>query len=328
MNHRQQFLRVVGALLLVIAIGVIGYMAIEGWSFLDALYMTVITISTVGYKEIHELSSSGMVFSIVLIIGGVGVLFYSLTTIAQYVVEGHLADIMGRRRMKERIAKLKEHFILCGYGHVGREVARALKNEGKPFVVIDLSQEAIDRAGKEGCLYIQGNATKDDVLNEAGIKQAVGLVAAVGSDPDNISITLSAKGIYPNVLVVARAYDEESESKLKRAGADRVVFPLRLGGRRMAMLTLHPLVIDFIETTTTYGRDREMFLEDIKVGPGSPVVRMTLKEGQGCCGGAVVLAVKKKDGTLLAHPSPETLLELGDELVVIGTREQLRTLEG
>jgi voltage-gated potassium channel len=150
----------------------------------------------------------------------------------------------------------------------------------------------------------------------------------VGSDSDNISITLSAKSIYPGLLVVARAYDEEAESKLKRAGADRVVFPLRLGGRRMAMLTLHPLVIDFIETATTYGGDREIFLEDIQVGPGSPLAGVTIKQGQSYSKGIAILAVKKKDGTLLTNASPDTLLEIGDELVVIGSREKLRTLEG
>ena len=326
MNPWRRLRWVTIALLLVIATGIIGYVTIEGWSFLDALYMTVVTISTVGYEEVQPLSDGGRVFSIVLIIGGVGVMLYGATTMVQYLVEGHLGNILGGRRMKEKIGKLEVHIILCGYGQVGREVARTLENEGVPFVVVDHNQEAVARAADDGYLYVQGDATRDDVLNETGIRRARGLVAALGSDADNIFVTLSAKGICPDLTVVARASTEESESKLRRAGADRVILPLRLGGRRMAMLALHPLVIDFLETAM-HSRDRDLLLEEIAVGPGSPVAGMTVKEGQQCCSGVDILAVKKRDGTLVANPSQEMLLELGDEMVVIGTRQQLRTLE-
>lgn len=318
MSFLRRFLRVIFALLLVIAVGVIGYMAIEGWSFLDALYMTVITLSTVGYSEVHDLSTAGRVFSVVLIIGGVGVMFYTLTTIVQYLTEGHLANILGRRRMKEKLSKLKGHVILCGYGRVGQEVARAFESEGTSFVVVDLDQEAVAKSADDGYLSLQGDATSDDVLNEARIHQARGLVAAAGSDADNIYITLSAKGLRPDLFIVARACAEESESKLRRAGADRIILPLRVGGRRMAMLALRPLVVDFIERTM-YSRDLELMLENVAIGPSSPLVGMTISDGERYSGGTAVLAVKKRDGTLL---------ELGDELVIIGTREQLRTLEG
>jgi voltage-gated potassium channel len=326
-SPRQRFLRVIGALFLVVATGVIGYMAIEGWSFLDALYMTITTISTVGYKEIHELSTAGMIFSIVLIIGGVGVLFYTLTTVAQYLLEGQLANILGRRRMKEKISKLKGHIILCGYGQVGREVARVFKGEGTPFIVVDLDQEALAKAASDGYLYLQGNATSDAVLQEAGIHQARGLVAALGSDADNVYVTLSARGLRPDLFIVARGCADESESKLTRAGADRTISPHRLGGRHMAMLALRPLVVDFLDTAV-HSRDHELVLEELKVGSSSPLAGVTIKEGQQYSGGTAILAVKKRDGSLLTHPSPETLLELGDELVIIGTREQLRALEG
>ena len=327
MNPRRRLIYIAIALLVVIATGTTGYLIIEdGWSFLDALYMTVITLSTVGFKEVHDLSDAGKVFTILLIIGGVGVMFYSLGTIFQYLIEGQLTGIFERRRMKESISKLKDHIIICGYGQVGREVALTFKSEGIPFIVIDHTQDAIARAAEDKHLYIQGNATKDDILNEAGIQRARGLVAAVGSDADNIFITLSAKGLRSDLLIVARAFAEESESKLKRAGADRVILPLRLGGRRMAMIALHPLVIDFVETTI-HGRDRDFVLEDIKIAPDSPVVGMTIKQGQEYSGGASILAVRKKGGTLLANPLQETRLELEDEVVVMGTRQQLRTLE-
>lgn len=241
MNPWRRLRWVAVALVLVLAIGIVGYMTIEGWSFLDALYMTVVTISTVGYEEVQPLSDGGRVFSIVLIIGGVGVMFYGATSFIQYLVEGHLGNILGSRRMKEKFSKLKGHIILCGYGQVGRELARTLQTEEVPFVVVDLNQEATARAADDGYLSVHGDATRDDVLNESGIEQARGLVAAAGSDADNVFVTLSAKGIRPDLVVVARASSEESESKLRRAGADRVILPLRLGGRRMAMLALHPL---------------------------------------------------------------------------------------
>jgi len=327
MSPRWRFLGVIYALLLVLAIGIIGYMTIEGWSFLDALYMTVITLSTVGYEEVADLSVAGRVFSIVLIISGVGVMLYTLTTIVQYITEGNLANILGRRRMKEKISKLKDHIILCGYGRVGTEVARVFEDEMTPFVIIDTDQEAINKATFNRYLCLQGNGTSDEILKEAGIGRARGLVAATGSDADNIFITLSARGLRPDLFITARAYTQESESKLQRAGADRIISPHVIGGRRLAMLALRPLVVDFIDTAM-HSRGRELVLEAIKVGPGSPVAGKTVKEGQYACGDGVILAVRKKGGKLLTSFSDDTMLELGDEMVVIGTREQLRALEG
>jgi len=327
MITRRRFLWVAYTLLLVVGIGIIGYMIIEGWSFLDALYMTVVTLSTVGYEEVHSLTTAGRIFSILLIIGGVGVMLYTLTTIVRYLIEGQFTNILGRRRMKEKLSKLKGHVILCGYGKVGREVARVFKREGAPFVVVELNQEALDDATDAGYLCLHGNATSDDVLKEAGVQQARALVAALGSDADNLYTTLSARELHSDLFIVARASAEESEPKLKRAGADRIMSPYRIGGRRMAMLTLRPLVVDFIDITM-HSRGRELVLENIKVWPGSPVEGKNVKEGSKCCGGAAILAVRKKDGRLLANPSQETLLELEDEPVIIGTREQLRALEG
>ena len=206
-------------------------------------------------------------------------------------------------------------------------MARVFAEEGAPFVVVDLSQEALAEAASDGYPYLQGNATSDEVLKEAGIYQARRLVAALGSDADNIYVTLSARGLRSDLFIVARACADDSESKLKRAGADRIISPHRLGGRHMAMFALRPLVVDFLDIAT-HSRDRELVLEDIKVGSGSPLAGVTIKEGQQYSGGTAILVVKKRDGSLLTHPSPETLLELGDELVVIGTREQLRAMEG
>lgn len=312
---------------MVIGIGVIGYTYIEGWPWLDALYMTVVTLSTVGYGEVHELSNAGMVFSIVLIVFGVGVMLYALTTIVQYLIEGQFANIWGRRRMKEKISKLKGHVILCGYGQVGRQVARVFEREKTLFVVIEHNEEALAKAADAGYLYLEGNATSDEVLKEAGIERARALVAALGTDADNLYVTLSARELRPDLFIVARASVEESEPKLQRAGADRTMSPYRIGGRRMAMLTLRPLVVDFIDTTMHSG-GRELVLENVKVWSGSPVEGKTVREVEQQYGGVSILAVRKKDDRLLANPSQETLLESEDELVIIGTHEQLRVLEG
>jgi len=327
MSPLRRFLQIIFALIIVIAVGVIGYRLIEGWSLLDCLFMTVTTISTVGYREIHPLSAGGMVFTIMLIIGGVGVLFYAVTTFVQYIVEGNLETILGRRRMKEKIAKLKDHIIVCGFGRVGKEVARVFQEEGIDFVVVDNSKDSIAEAAANGYLYVEGNASSDEVLKEAGILRARGLVAAAGSDADNVFVTLSARGLRPDIFITARANAQESEFKLRRAGANRTIYPHVLGGRRLAMLALRPLVVDFVDTALE-SRGKELVLENIGVGPGSPVVGKTCKEGQRCGNGAVILAVRKKDGTLFTSLSDEMLLELGDQLIVIGNREQLRDLEG
>ncbi|HXZ95240.1 MAG TPA: potassium channel protein [Dehalococcoidia bacterium] len=327
MNPVRRFLQIIYVVGIVVAIGVIGYKLIEGWTLLDSFYMTVITLSTVGYREVHPLTTGGMVFTIVLIVIGVGVIFYALTTVVQYIVEGNLANILGRRRMEEKISKLKGHIIICGYGRVGREVARVFQEERVPFVVIDYDKEAIAKAAEDGYLHLVGNATNDEIIKQAGILRARGLVAATGSDADNVFIALSARELRPDIFITARAGAPESEAKLKRAGADRTIYPHVLGGRRLAMLAIRPLVVDFVDTALA-SRGQELVLENVGVGPGSPVAGKTIKEGRSCCAGATILAVKKKGGALLTSLPDDTQLELGDELVVVGNREQLRALEG
>jgi len=326
LESRWRFLRILYALLFILTLGVIGYMFIEGWTFLDALYMTVVTISTVGYEEVHVLTQAGRIFTILLIIGGVGVMLYTLTAFVQYLLEGNLANMLGRRRMKERIGKLKDHIILCGFGQVGQEVARAFRNENAPFVIIEENEQSVMKAGENDYLYIEGDATNDDILKEAGIEKARALVAALATDADNLYLTLSARKINPHLFIVTRTLGTESEPKLKQAGADRTMSPYRIGGRRMAMLTLHPLVVDFIDTTMQ-SRGKELVLENVVITDGSPVDKVTVREGMKHYGGATILALKKKNGRFLANPAPLTLLEVGDELIIIGTDEQLRSIE-
>jgi voltage-gated potassium channel len=243
----QRILPAVFVLAITIVSGIAGYMVIERWAFIDALYMTILTITTVGYGEVQPLSQSGKVFSIVLMVGGVGGVLYTLSLFIQYLLEGQFGITLRRRRMKTEIAKLKEHIILCGYGRMGREIAYTFNDEGIDFVVIENSQVCAAQAGEDGCLYLQGDATNDEVLKEAKIESARGLVAAVGSDVDNTFITLSARGLSSDLVITARACTPGVEVKLRRAGANRVVSPHSIGARRMAMLALHPAAVDVKE---------------------------------------------------------------------------------
>jgi voltage-gated potassium channel len=325
MNPIRRPLWGIGALLLIVIIGIIGYRVIEGWSFLDSLYMTVTTITTVGYKEIHPLSSAGQIFTIFLIIGGVGGALYVLTTIMQYILEGQFGITMGRRRMKARIARLKGHFILCGYGRVGQEIARTFSEERTPFVVIENNEERLAKAERDGYLCLLADATSDEVLKEAGIERARGLVAALGSDADNTYITLSTRGLRPDLFIEARSSGREAEVKLKMAGADRVISPHLIGGHRMAMLALRPAVVDFIDTVT-YRPGRELQLENVDVAGGSSLVGQTMGRVREKVG-ITVLAMRKQSGKLLANPPDKEVIEDGDRLIVIGTQKRLAALE-
>lgn len=326
MGKRRRFLLIAIAILAIIMIGTAGYMIIEGWSFSDAIFMAVITLSTVGFSEVHPLSSTGRYFTIFLILGGTGTMLYAATAIVQYLLEGNLSNILGRRRMKVEIAKLKGHTILCGYGKVGKEVAHVFQNEKTSFVIIEADEKACTKAASDGFLCLNMNAANDESLKEAGIMNAKALVAALGSDADNLYVTLSAKSLRPDIFVVARFDNEESEAKLKRAGADRTMSPYRIGGRRLANMTLKPLVVDFIDTTMDR-QGHEFTLEDVNITKGSSMDGISVKESLRRIDGAHILAIKKKSGHIIANPAPETILESGDELVLMGTQEQLKGLE-
>ena len=325
MGPQRSLRRGIIILAAIIAAGSIGYMRIEGWSFSEAIYMTVITISTVGYGEVHPLTAAGRTFSIFLIAGGVSGALFVLSAFVEYLVEGRLRTTRRRRQMKAKIAKLKDHFILCGYGRVGEDIARTFSEEGVPFVVIDSRPDNIALAEEHGHLHLLGDATSDKVLIEAGIERARGLVAAVGSDVDNTYITLSARGLRPDLFIEARANSPEAATKLKRAGANRVVSPSNIGARRMAMLALRPAVADFIDTVT-HRRGRELQMENIAVGDNSPLVGQIV-EAIRQQSKATILAINKKSGKLLANPSGEEVVEAEDHLIIMGTKKQLASLE-
>jgi voltage-gated potassium channel len=325
MSPLQRLIVGVCAFIVIVAIGVVGYAIIEGWTFLDSLYMTITTITTVGYMEIHPLSQAGRIFSIFLIVGGVGGALYILTTLVGLLLEGQFGITMGRRRMKTKISKLKRHFILCGFGRVGQAIAQVFSEEKTPFIIIDNDEEAIANAEEAGYLCLRADATSDETLKEAGIERARGLVAAVGSDTANTYITLSARGLRTDLFIEARSSSSEAKDKLNRAGADRVISPHAIGGRRMAMLALRPAVVDFIDTVT-YRPGRELQLENVDVASGSSLVGQTMEKARSRVG-ITILAMRKQSGKLIANPPGEEMIEEGDRLIVIGTKERLAAME-
>ena len=313
------------ALALLLAAGVAGYMTIEGWSFLDSLYMTVTTVTTVGFREVQPLSTGGRVFTIFMILFGVGVAFYLLTTVVQTVIEGELAEALGVRRMKARIDALRDHYILCGFGRVGEEIAREYTERGVPFVIVENNPEAIERAQQYDYLLIEGDATQDVHLKEAGIDRARALMAASDSDSGNTYITLTAKALRPELFVVARAGQVASEPRMRRAGADRVISPYVLAGRRIALSALQPLTVDFFDVLAT-GRQGDQILAEIVVSDDSLIARRNVHDAIQHCGSTTLLAVQHADGELLVGPPPTYVLHPGDRLMLVSNEQDLQLL--
>ena len=319
---------VLGAIVLVVVVGTGGYMLIEGWGFLDALYMTVTTISTVGFKEVRELSTAGRIFTVVLILGGAGTILYGLGTMVEYVIKAQLSGVFRRRAVKKQVDKLEDHYIICGYGRVGESVARHFAAQKARFVVIDNDAASLARAESDGFLVVEGDATSDEALEAAGIKKAKGLVAAVGSDAGNIFVTLSARVLNPWLLIVARASFEDTINKLRRAGADRVVSPYGIGGKQMAVLMLKPLVSDYLEVVTGGGelefRVEELQLTDKCCAVGRSIRDLAVRKQTG----STILAVRRGEtGAFDTNPSPDALLEAGDTVIAIGTPAEITSLE-
>jgi len=323
----QDLVRGLGVLLLVVVAGTIGYRLIEGWSFLDSLYMTITTITTVGFAEVHPMSTAGRIFTIFLLLGGVGAAFYILTSLVRYIIEGEFGFRIGRQRMEVKIRRLNNHFILCGYGRVGQAIAHIFRQQEAKFVVIERDRETINKAQQSGCLTINGDATKDEFLRQARIDNARGIIIALGDDADIIYTTLAAKELNATLPIVARANNEDAERKLQRAGANRIVAPEAIGGARMARLALSPQSVEFIETVL-FGRGKQLLVEEIEAGKESPLVGSTIKEIEERFPGVRILALKKKDGALIPNPGPHNSVEKDSSLTAFGTLEQLQSIEG
>jgi voltage-gated potassium channel len=312
-------------LVLLPVIGTAGYMIIEGWGFLDALYMTVTTITTVGFREVQPLDDSGKVFTIILAIFGIGVIFYGFISLFQFVLEGELGLLLGRQRMKSRIEGLKDHYILCGFGRVGEEIAREFSARRLPFVVVESNPEAIERAERRGFLLLVGDATSDEILKEAGVERARVLLAASDSDAGNTFIVLTAKALNPRLFLVTRAAYPESEPRMLRAGADRVFSPYNIAGKQMALTALHPLVVEFIDTLASR-RDGAPVLAEIDVSEVSGLAGRTIHDVLHQFPSVVVLGLESAAGDLRVGPASDTVLRMGDRVILMGQESELEAI--
>ncbi|CAL1240114.1 potassium channel family protein [Candidatus Methylocalor cossyra] len=318
-----------GLVVLITLIGTVGYAWLgrdQGATLLDALFMTVITITTIGYGEVIRLDAAGRVFTMVIAITGIGSLFYSLTVIMEYLVSSRILDPFGERKMQRDIQNLKDHIVIAGLGRVGRQAAAEVQDAKVPFVIVDPRPETQQYARQHGYLLIQGDASDDQVLEQAGIRQAKGLIVTSGDDATNLYIVLSARVLKPDLFIVSRAVDEASVPKLLRAGANRAISPYAIGGRRLAHLILSPAVVDFFDTVIRKG-DESINLECITVHHDSPVAGQTIAEfGAREKTGATVLVVLR-DNRVLPNPAPDLVLRAGDQLLALGTSDQLERLE-
>jgi voltage-gated potassium channel len=291
----------------------------------DAFYMTLITISTVGFSEISPLTQAGRLITVIIIVSGISLLSYTLGQIARVFIEGELHELLGRRRFVKQIAHLHDHYIICGFGRIGEVICRELADENITFVIIEANEENIERIEREHYLFISGNAADEKVLLEAGLERARGLVTAVTSDADNVFITLTAKGLRPDIFVLSRAADLRNESKLLRAGASRVVCPYNMGGSRMAQILKKPTVVDFLDTAlASRGIDLKIKIEEVVFPAHSYLVGRTLVESSLRKDfGVIIMAIKKANEAMVFNPGPGEILEAGDVLICIGKKADI-----
>ena len=323
----RRILLILGLLATVLAVGTIGFVLIDGYPWFDAFYMTLTTITTVGYGEIRGLSPAGRIFNSFLIVFGVSTIFLASGAMTQTIINFELQDRYGKRRKKRMIDQLHDHFIICGFGRVGRNAAYEFQRASVPFLVIDRSEQRIEKATSSGMLGIVADATRDDSLREAGVLRARGLVAALPSDAENLYIILSARALNPKLTVVTRATEEEAEEKLRRAGADTVFTPYSITGRHLADSLLRPHVVGFMD----FGRSNigpEVRMEQVCVTPNAELTRKTFGQLLELRrSGVIVLAIRKKGGETTFNPPPEFEISAGDFLIVIGERSNLQRLE-
>ena len=317
----------VALLALVTVAGTVGYVLIEGWGAWDAFYMAVITITTVGYREVHELSRAGQAFTVVLLIAGVGAALYTFTLLATLVVEGGLPTRLQQRRLQHMLETIKDHFIVCGYGRIGSTVAQQFQRQHVPFVVIERDPDRLHKAIDDGALAVEADASREDVLKRVGIDRARGLIAAVGTDAENVYAVLSARVLRPDLFIISRAETEDATIKLKRAGADRVVSPYHIGAVQIAQTALRPAVVDFVELAT--GTDNlELAMEQVTVAPRSTLANQSILEANlRQRFGIIVVGIQRHDRRMEFNPEPDTAIFAGDKLVVLGHPDSLKKLE-
>lgn len=304
------------ALGVALAYGVTGYMLLQGWPFLDALYMTVTTFTTVGFREVRPLDDAGRVFTLSVIAIGVALVLITIALAAQWVIEGQWGERARRRRMQRRIDGLSDHYLICAYGRVGRAIAREFEAEGVSFVVIDPKEDLQERMDQDAVLYLIEDPSEEEVLLRAGVRRARGLVCAVDSDATNVYITLMARSLNPDLFIVARASERGSDARLLKAGADRVVSPFVSSGRHMALVALHPRAADVVEVES--GGATSLRLEELRIEAGSQTAGRSIAEA---IGSTPVLAIRHPGGQITANPPQDHVLQQGDLVLMIGEED-------
>ena len=309
-------------LAIVIVTGVTGYALIDRWDLLDSFYMTIITISTVGYTEVHPQSTAGRLFTSALIVVGVGTMLFGFGVFAEALTENNFGIYRRQRQLERQLNHLRDHFIICGYGRIGTQIAIEFDDHKVPYAVIEQNPEALERLHNEDRLHIEGDAASEEILKQAGIERARGLISAVDSDERSVYITLAARALNPALYIISRAGRPDSARRLELAGANRVISPYRMAGHRMAELAVHPALVDVLDTLHHGGS--EIGVEEILVGQSMTALGKTLDEvGLLDPSGAKVLALRRRDGTLHANPGGDLRLEEGDLVIALGTESQL-----
>jgi voltage-gated potassium channel len=329
MSHlRRRLIRIAVALIAILTGGTVGFVVIENYPWFDAFYMTLITVTTVGYAEIHPLSEGGRIFNSFLIFFGVVILLLAVGAMTQTVIELELNQFFGKRRIKNMIDKLDGHFILCGFGRVGRGAAEELRQAGVLFVVVDNDENKVERAIHDGMLGVVADASRDETLRDVGIDKARGLIATLSSDADNLFLVLTAKTLNPNLQLTARIAEESSEQKMRRAGADYVFAPYNSTGHRMVQALLKPHVMQFLDFTTQANMGINVGIEQVQIEESCKYRGRALSEMQiSRDTGVIVLAVRRANGDMSFNPPPESKLAAGDHLIAMGQPESLRKLE-
>ena len=323
-QNQRRILFAVAAVAIALALGTVGFSLIEGWSLRDSLYVAAQTVTTVGYGDLTPATQNGRIFSTVFMLVAVGVVLFSLTTTVA-IVQSELVEQFGRRRQSRRMSKLRNHYIICGAGRVGSQLVRGLLGGQETFIVIEIDPARVAELTDLGVTVLVRDATLEESLREAGVRQARGLAACLPDDADNVYVVLSARDLNPGLHIVARAAEEEAESKLIRAGANRVVAPTIIGGRRMAMALTKPAVDDFIGSITA--NKLELAFEQLEIGPSSPLVGQKLSQTSFRSElDIVVVSIRRSDGRILFNPSGDAVIESGDILIAIGHAESLMKL--
>ena len=313
--------------MILVAGGTAGYMVIEDWTILDSLYMTVITLSTIGYGEVNPVSQPGRIFTLILIVMGVGFFLYVIGNVVQFLVEGRIRLVLGRHKLDKQINQLDNHYIVCGYGRMGRAFCRYLIQKGLKFVVIEKNEDRMPVLNTDHVLYVTGEATIEENLLKAGVKRASNLIATLGTDADNVLLVLLAKGLNPKIYVVARASQNASKKPLDTAGADVVVSPFDIGARRMAHAILRPGVIRFLEFAFA-DEGTDIHIEELSVAPSSKLVDVSLQDsGIRQKYNLIILSIIKEDGDMIFNPSAETTIGADQKIIAVGGMNSLMRLQ-